>query len=183
MRGSTRLLVLVACMSFLALMYVSTRRTEIPTAQSDPTEDLYKPTVDVTAAYLNATPFPVESPTPIDPAVGEYVGWSISDIADDVVAKLEHDGVADTPTTVVLTRDVVSTSTQRIADPALIAYSGDPDVAIILSGTFHADLAFDASRTADTLYMLLLVDRISGSISAKFRSNDLASLQAMLPPP
>jgi hypothetical protein len=183
MRGSTRVLVLLLCLAFFILAYLTLREQRVPTAQIEPTEDMLKPTIDVTAAYLNDVPFPVESETPTDPSVGEYVGWTTTDIADDIVSKLEYDHIADAPTVVVTAVDVWSSSAQSISDPAAIAYGGDPDVAIVLSGTFHNQMPFAPEFSGTLPYMLLLVDRISGSINAMDRSDDLASLLAKLPPP
>ena len=184
MRKPTHLLALVACLSLLILIHLSNATPRIITSQSsDPTEDLFKPTIDVTAVYLNDTPFPVESPTPIDPAVGAYVGWSASDIANAVVANLELAGMATAPTTIVLTRDVASTSLQRVTDATKIARGGDPDLAILMSGAFHAPLPYNATAAVPTTYALVLVDRISGSIYVTVRSNSLAYLTGLLAPP
>jgi len=190
---SNRLLILVAALGLIPAAYFTVKATGTPTTQppsprptsalADPTEDLHKPTIDLTAVYTNHTPFPVESPTPIDPNVGVYVGWTNGAIAANVVTLLDESSESEGPITVLLTRDVSSHTRQSLVEPALIAYNGEPDLAIVMSGEFRNPMPYDAASAAAKPFMTVLVDRISGSIYMSSRSTDLESLMKELPPP
>jgi hypothetical protein len=190
---SNRLLILVATLglipaTYFALKATGTRQAQPPHAQSttafpDPTENLYKPTIDLTAVYMNDTPLPIGSPTPIDPSVGEYVGWTKEAVATHVATLLDDGYVNVGPITVLLARDVYASSAQTLVDAEAIAYNGEPDVAIVMSGSFHNPMPYDAASAVAKPFMVVLVDRISGSMYMSARSKDLESLVGMLPAP
>lgn len=190
---SNRLLTFVAALGLIPATYFALMSMGRPPAQppsiwptaalNDPTEDLYKPTIDLTAVHQNYRPLPVGSPTPIDPSVGEYVGWTREAIAAHVAKHLEDGYENEGPIRVLLTRDVYSTSTQTLVDADAIAYNGEPDLAIVMSGSFHNPLPYDATSAVARPFMTVLVDRISGSIYMSSRSSELEALMKALPPP
>lgn len=121
---------------------------------------------------------------PLHQSQGYYEDWPSEDIAQDLMKRYRERGsIAGEPTIHRLV-DIYGTDAEGLGAPEIVVASGgEPDLAIVMEGTFSFPMLGRSPRTMDQPYMVVVVDRDTGKVWTKRGSTNLQNLLDMLPPP
>lgn len=145
--------------------------------------------LDSTAADPSGYPAPpVPTQTTIPPGEGKYDGWTDQEIADDLMAIIDGDdnitppvapdGSPPEPTTWI---DSIEVTPSNAGDfdllPDSVSFQSNSYIAMVFSGSFRARRrGLSLENPGPFRYMMLVVDRASGSWGSTRMSNDRQSL-------
>ncbi len=110
----------------------------------------------------------------------EFIGWTGQAVAERLAEDLVAAGEASGQVDVVAAVDIYAEEQGGLGiDPGLVAHGSEPDVAMVLSGTFR--VWFPHEGEVEAPYYLLVADRETGSGYRMTLSEDLRGLLAKLP--
>lgn len=111
-----------------------------------------------------AYPVPLPTSTPVDPTKGRFVGVEARVVAEEIVRQFENRGWTKGPTTIKRAIDVYEQDAKdfKIQEQD-IAKFGEPDVVVLLQGSFSVNLpGFNRTGRNSYPFLMAVVDRTTG---------------------